>query len=157
MLIEESDSVLAIPLYDNGKGRFLMPLVIDISNPKAFYKLPGGVVEKYETFQDAVRRETWQETGLHIFGKMCPYIGKIDKSTFHNRHIQYCYALHVLNINTLHKKPVLDGNELLKVKMFYVEQVRRAISTATEKNDPKIFTPHTEFIRVGFKKLFGWE
>lgn len=58
MLIEESDSVLAIPLYDNGKGRFLMPLVIDINNPKAFYKLPGGVVEKYETFQDAARRET---------------------------------------------------------------------------------------------------
>lgn len=157
MLITESDSVLAIVLYDNGMGRFLMPLVINISEPSSFYKLPGGNVERNETFQDAARRETSQETGLTIFGKGCPYIGKIDKSTVRNRHFQYCYSLHALSLKTLHKNPVVDGNELLKVKMFYVDQVRRAISADRKKNDPNILNKHADFMRVGFKKLFGWE
>lgn len=140
-----SISVLAIAFYQE-MGQLFMPLVNDINNPNGKWKLPGGGLKYHETLKDSVYRELREETGLSEVGDIFIPTKVLNKSRPGNEHVQRCYVVELLNIDSLNKDPVRDGKELLMAKMFSIEQVYRSIIGKPENGDPEILPQQIPFL-----------
>lgn len=138
-------------------GKLFMPLVLDINNPEGKWKIPGGGLKYNETLRDAILRELLEETGLSDVSDLFMPIKRINKLNFKNKlsqRFQHCYVVELLSLEGMHTEPKQDGNELLEVQMFPIEQVYRVINGESLAGDPEILPQHIPFLLEVLNKLF---
>jgi 8-oxo-dGTP diphosphatase len=68
-----TDFAVGVVVVNSGKILILRRVPADFLG--GFYELPGGGVEKGEALEDAVKRETFEETGLQIIRVAAAYDG----------------------------------------------------------------------------------
>ena len=111
------------------RGEYYEVLIVHPSgnyNKKAAWSIPKGKLEKNETAEDAARRETWEETGVHSPEKLHPLGEVVYKS---NKKRVYCFAGEALSDST----PNLDSWEVDRVEFVSLDEAERILHEAQKE------------------------
>lgn len=119
-------SLVVVPsvtaLIRDGAGRVLL---VRHSNG-GVWLAPGGAVDPDEAPQDAIVREVWEETGLHV--EPTGYCGVFGGPDFRVRYAngdEVSYVMSMFTCRPIGGELRPDGDEVLEVKYFPPDEVLR--------------------------------
>lgn len=95
-------------------------------NYQFHWDLIGGQKEEKESFLEAVARETFEETGLHVASKYC--LNGIEETNFTGDWISYTYIARILR-GTLELK---EPRKIMELKYFPLQSLPEPLTKSTE-------------------------
>ena len=107
-------------LLENEKGELLLQKRSDNGQ----WGIPGGALEPYETYIDAVKREVYEEVGIHLLGPELfgLYSGEDRLITYSNGDI--VYSLSVIFKATAYEGIISDeDSEVLEHRFFGRDEI----------------------------------
>jgi 8-oxo-dGTP pyrophosphatase MutT (NUDIX family) len=91
-------STAVIPVSTD-EGIRLLSVVRNIEPKKGEVGLPGGYVDKLETFEQAAARETWEETGLRLLPENFSLM--LSRVTPQNNTLVFCSYNHIVKASDI--------------------------------------------------------
>jgi 8-oxo-dGTP pyrophosphatase MutT (NUDIX family) len=99
---------------------------------------PGGAVDPDEAPQDAVVREVWEETGLHVEPiRLCGVFGGPDYRVTYENGDETSYVTTVYECRRISGVPQADGEETLEARWFATSE----LSTVALSRWAKVLLP----------------
>lgn len=116
------------------------------------YTLPGGVVERYESTPDALRREVAEETGLQITTvRHLAYAVHVEDRRRNDRAISFAFMADYKGL----LNPRDPDGFIVEARFFPVDEVERTIPI------PPLREPLARYLRDGttgrFYSYAGWD
>jgi 8-oxo-dGTP pyrophosphatase MutT (NUDIX family) len=111
-------SVTAIVFNDDGRV-----LLVRAANG-GLWAAPGGAIDPDETPQDAVVREVWEETGLHVEPVgVCGAFGGPEFRVRYDNGDEVSYVMGVFECRLLGGRLRPDGEEILEARYFAADEL----------------------------------
>jgi 8-oxo-dGTP diphosphatase len=132
---EKGHTISVVAKISDGNGNILLIKRTSKENYGGIWELPGGGVEKGEVLENALKRETKEETGLTV-KKIVRYAGYFD---FHNIETGKNKRKFCFEILTIGEVSISHEHELFK--WFTQEEIKK-LKVQSEYTDYEIWDDH---------------